>query len=36
MAYDCCGTIKLEGEELLRRLAKALGMTVEQLKERLK
>lgn len=36
MSYDCCGAAKLEGEELLNRIARALGITVERLKEKLR
>lgn len=35
MAYDPCGTTRLEGDEMLRRLAKYLGVSPEDLKRAL-
>ncbi len=35
MSYDPCGTQRLEGDQLLRRLAEALHMSVDELIRRL-
>lgn len=35
MSFDPCGTRTLDGEEIIKRLAAYLGITVESLKEKL-